>query len=208
MGHIETTYIFMCVCTHTFFFQQNTITYYNITNRKGAGSCTTDIVFYSHSCVGDGEIDTIQGNLTHFFFMQRSYLKTNGFFFFPHAIALSSTITDKVVVAISSLLWQNKHTYTYSETKPNFSAQDPAFQKVWFSAQYGILFWQAFVSIYALLYKYEWTVKCLEETSHPPKKCSNSHLEEEIFVNTIQGFWFILSPTWNVGNCDSCRYRS
>lgn len=83
MGHIETTYIFMCVCTHTFFFQQNTITYYNITNRKGAGSCTTDIVFYSHSCVGDGEIDTIQGNLTHFFFMQRSYLKTNGFFFSP-----------------------------------------------------------------------------------------------------------------------------
>lgn len=125
-------HIHSCVCAHihTFFFQQNTKMYYNVTNLKGAGSCTTDIVFYSHSCAGDGEIDTIQGNLTHIFFMQRSYLKTNGFFSSPHAIDLLSTITDKIIVAISSLLWQNKHTYTYSETKPNFSAQDLAFQKV------------------------------------------------------------------------------
>lgn len=45
MGHRNHIYIHVCVHTHTFFFQQNTKMYYNLTNLKGAGSSTTDIFF-------------------------------------------------------------------------------------------------------------------------------------------------------------------
>lgn len=38
-------------------------------------------------------------------------------------------------------------------------------------------------------------MKCLEVTSYPQKKCSNSHLEEQIFVSTIQASWLILFPS-------------
>lgn len=99
------------------------------------------------------------------------YAKVLFLFFFTHAIALSSAITDKTVVAESSfcffLLWQNEHTHTHPKAK--FFSTRPCFSKGLISTS----IWNSFLArfwFYLCFTVQMWIKKKMPWRNFPPSK--------------------------------------